>query len=109
MIDRIKEIRQKIFVSQSNMEDCLNLSRNTLSAYERGKAFFKPHTLQLLASKYNININWLLTGQGNMLLSDNDTISTAQQLQALQEENKKLQAQVEVLKELLQSNSNNNK
>ena len=56
MIDRIKEIRQKIFVSQSNMEDCLNLSRNTLSAYERGKAFFKPHTLQLLASKYNINI-----------------------------------------------------
>ena len=105
MIDRIKEIRQKIFVSQSNMEDCLNLSRNTLSAYERGKAFFKPHTLQLLASKYNININWLLTGQGNMLLSDNDTISTAQQLQALQEENKKLQAQVELLKELLQANS----
>ena len=109
MINRIKEIRQKIFVSQSNMEDCLNLSRNTLSAYERGKAFFKPHTLQLLASKYDININWLLTGKGNMLLSDDNTSSTSQQLQALQEENKKLQAQVEVLKELLQSNSNNNK
>lgn len=105
MINRIKEIRQKIFVSQSNMEDCLNLSRNTLSAYERGKAFFKPHTLQLLASKYDININWLLTGKGNMLLSDDNTSSTSQQLQALQEENKKLQAQVELLKELLQANS----
>ena len=110
MVDRIKELRQKIFVSQSNMEDCLNLSRNTLSAYERGKAFFKPHTLQTLSSKYNININWLLTGKGNMLLSDNDNINNnniINQLQSqvteLQVNNDKLQAQVDLLKDLLQS------
>lgn len=104
MIDRIKEIRQKIFVSQSNMEDCLNLSRNTLSAYERGKAFFKPHTLQLLCNNYKININWLLTGQGNMLLSDNEKSNTSQQLQKLQEEINKLKIENNLLKELLQSN-----
>lgn len=105
MVDRIKEIRQKIFVSQSNMEDCLNLSRNTLSAYERGKAFFKPHTLQLLASKYNININWLLTGQGNMLLSDEDKANNNELIQQQQDRIKELQAQVDLLKELLQSNN----
>ncbi len=105
MVNRIKEIRQKIFVSQSNMEDCLNLSRNTLSAYERGKAFFKPHTLQLLASKYNININWLLTGQGNMLLSDDDKVNNNELIQQQQDRIKELQAQVNLLKELLQSNN----
>lgn len=105
MTNRIKEIRQKIFVSQSNMEDCLNLSRNTLSAYERGKAFFKPHTLQLLASKYNININWLLTGQGNMLLSDDDKVNNNELIQQQQDRIKELQAQVDLLKELLQSNN----
>ncbi len=105
MTNRIKEIRQKIFVSQSNMEDCLNLSRNTLSAYERGKAFFKPHTLQLLASKYNININWLLTGQGNMLLSDEDKANNNELIQQQQDRIKELQAQVDLLKELLQSNN----
>ena len=105
MVNRIKEIRQKIFVSQSNMEDCLNLSRNTLSAYERGKAFFKPHTLQLLASKYNININWLLTGQGNMLLSDDDKVNNNELIQQQQDRIKELQAQVDLLKELLQSNN----
>lgn len=113
MVNRIKEIRQKIFVSQSNMEDCLNLSRNTLSAYERGKAFFKPHTLQLLSSKYNVDINWLLTGQGNMLLSDNDKINNndiiqqqQKQITELQADNDKLQAQLDLLKSIIQSNSN---
>ena len=101
MVNRIKEIRQKIFVSQSNMEDCLSLSRNTLSAYERGKAFFKPHTLQLLSSKYNVNINWLLTGKGNMLLSDDDKISNSQQLQELQDKINKLEIENQLLRELV--------
>lgn len=101
MVNRIKEIRQKIFVSQSNMEDCLNLSRNTLSAYERGKAFFKPHTLQLLSSKYNVNINWLLTGKGNMLLSDNDSINNDELIKQLQDKINKLEIENKLLKELI--------
>ena len=101
MVNRIKEIRQKIFVSQSNMEDCLSLSRNTLSAYERGKAFFKPHTLQLLSSKYNVNINWLLTGKGNMLLSDDDSINNDELIKQLQEKINQLEIENNLLKELI--------
>ncbi len=49
-------------------------------------------------------INWLFTGQGNMLLSDNEKSNTSQQLQELQEEINKLKIENNLLKELLQSN-----
>lgn len=105
MTDRIKEIISKFFDTQANFAKYLGISRQSVFRYINGDNQLTIQTLIKLANDYNINPTWLLLGQGNMLLSDNDKISSSQQLQALQEENKKLQAQVEVLKELLQSNS----
>lgn len=109
MFDRFTEIRKHFFKNQSEMAECLNITRQAISSIEQGKSKPSYDLLYILLNKYNINLNYLLDNKGNMLLSDADTSSTSQQLQELQEENKKLQAQVELLKELLQSNSNNNK
>lgn len=101
MIDRIREIREKIFKTQSNMADCLGLKAQNISDYERGKAFFRPATVSLLINKYNINSNWLFTGRGNMLLSDNDKVNNNDIIQQLQDRVKELEIENKVLKELI--------
>lgn len=105
MVNRIKEIREKFFKTQANMAAILGVSRQAVNEYERGNNIIPTKALILLSSKYNININWLLTGQGNMLLSDDDKVNNNELIQQQQDKIKELQAQVDLLKELLQSNN----
>lgn len=105
MIDRFKEIKNKVFKNQSNMSSNLHLSRQALNNIERGISFPSYNTLYVLCNDYNINLNYLLTGQGNMLLSDDDKVNNNELIQQQQDRIKELQAQVDLLKELLQSNN----
>ncbi len=105
MIDRFKEIKNKVFKNQSNMSSNLHLSRQALNNIERGISFPSYNTLYVLCNDYNINLNYLLTGQGNMLLSDDDKVNNDELIQQQQDRIKELQAQVNLLKELLQSNN----
>lgn len=105
MIDRFKEIKNKVFKNQSNMSSNLHLSRQALNNIERGISFPSYNTLYVLCNDYNINLNYLLTGQGNMLLSDDDKVNNDELIQQQQDRIKELQAQVDLLKELLQSNN----
>lgn len=105
MTDRLNKIIKTFFKTQVAFAEYLQVSKQQVNKYLNNSNVISYDNLIKISNDYNINLHWLLTGQGNMLLSDADTISTAQQLQALQEENKKLQAQVELLKELLQANS----
>ncbi len=102
MIDRFKEIKNKVFKNQSNMSSNLHLSRQALNNIERGISFPSYNTLYVLCNDYNINLNYLLTGQGNMLLSDDDKVNNDELIQQQQDRIKELQAQVNLLKELLQ-------
>lgn len=63
MIDRFKEIKNKVFKNQSNMSSNLHLSRQALNNIERGISFPSYNTLYVLCNDYNINLNYLLTGQ----------------------------------------------
>ena len=101
MIDRLKEIREKIFSTQLNMAKALNVSRQAVNEYERGNNIIPTKALIILINDYNININWLLSGQGNMLLSDTEKINTSQQIQELNNKIKELEIENKVLKELI--------
>lgn len=101
MIDRLKEIREKIFSTQLNMAKALNVSRQAVNEYERGNNIIPTKALIILINDYNININWLLSGQGNMLLSDTEKASTAQHIQELNDKIKELEIENKVLKELI--------
>lgn len=105
MTDRLNKIIKTFFKTQVAFAEYLQVSKQQVNKYLNNSNVISYDNLIKISNDYNINLHWLLTGQGNMLLSDADTSSTSQQLQALQEENKKLQAQVELLKELLQANS----
>lgn len=101
MIDRFKEIKNKVFKSQSNMSDCLHLSRQALNSIERGASLPSYNTLYILCNDYNININYLLANKGNMLLIDTDNINTSQHIQELNDRIKELEIENKLLKELI--------
>jgi len=70
--DRIKIIAKIVFGSLKEMDIALGKKQGYLSTYMSQKSMLGGETLQFLADKYDININWLLTGKGSMLISDKE-------------------------------------
>ena len=66
---RITNLREKLNLKQIKFASELKIKRPTLAGYEKGD--FPPSTEFLLKIRkiYNVNINWLLTGEGEMYLS----------------------------------------
>lgn len=66
---RLKTVRKSLKLRQQDMSDHLSIPLSTISKYELG--LIKPGTdvLAKISEKYNINLNWLLNGIGEMFLS----------------------------------------
>lgn len=101
MTDRIKEIISKFFDTQANFAKYLGISRQSVFRYINGDNQLTIQTLIKLANDYNINPTWLLLGQGNMLLSDNDSINNDELIKQLQEKINQLEIENNLLKELV--------
>jgi len=68
---RLKEIRSKNKMNQSDFANLLGLTQSSLSKYENGLAD-AANVAQVLAEKLSINPTWYLTGQGTMYIESND-------------------------------------
>ncbi len=66
--DRIKQIREAKKLSQKQFADTMETALTRISEYERDKVKPSSEILTKLAEIHNVNINWLLTGNGNMFL-----------------------------------------
>lgn len=70
--ERLRAVREKLgFQRQEDFASKLDRSRNSISAYERGKAVPDGETLLRLAA-LGVSIQWLLTGEGEMLQGEGD-------------------------------------
>lgn len=67
--ERIKEIRQKLNLSQTEFSSKLGIKQHTLSYYETGRNFPSDSSLETI-SKMGINLDWLLAGRGSMYLGN---------------------------------------
>lgn len=67
--DRLKEVRTKLELTQPAAASKFNIPLSTWKQYEKGPSEPGSGALRGLAEE-GININWLLTGQGPMLLAD---------------------------------------
>ena len=67
---RIKEIRANLHLTSNELAEKLNIPVRTIGSYEREEAQPSPKFLNALIENYYININWLLTGKGNMFISN---------------------------------------
>lgn len=66
--ERLKQIRQQIGVSQIAFAGMFGLKQQTYQKYESGIVSMPQDLLEQLADKMNINLHWLITGNGPMHL-----------------------------------------
>jgi transcriptional regulator with XRE-family HTH domain len=73
----MKELRKILGVTQQELADKLGLKRNTIATYEIGKASPSDRVISDLCNKYNVNEEWLRTGNGEMLkkVPDEDEVA----------------------------------
>ncbi len=64
--ERIKELRKTFGLTQQKFADRLGLKRQTIAAYEIGNIEPSESTLLLICKEFNVNEDWLRTGDGEM-------------------------------------------
>ena len=67
--DRLKYVRWQLGYTQDEFSQFLNISKPTLVRYEAGGRKPDADFLHILMTRFNININWLISGNGKMFLS----------------------------------------
>ena len=77
MYKRLKKIRKELDMTQQEFADDIGIARGNISAYEVGKNAPSDAVISLICTKYNVNENWLRTGEGDMFvkLSYSDEIA----------------------------------
>jgi len=68
--NRLKKIRKSLDRTLNQMAEISRLSVSTIGEMETGKNKPNHDYLLLLANKFNINLNWVFTGKGAMVLPD---------------------------------------
>ncbi|MCU0287767.1 MAG: helix-turn-helix transcriptional regulator [Acidobacteria bacterium] len=65
---RLKNVRQKLGIQQKDVAAAMKVAPSYLSEIENGKGNPGPEFFVRLASLYNINLNYLFMGIGDMLI-----------------------------------------
>ncbi len=75
MVNRIKELRQKLGITQRELAKHLGIAQNTLSYWENGKFDIDNASLCRIADYFHVTIDYLL-GQNNSPIDVINSIST---------------------------------
>jgi len=67
---RFRAFRLSQKKTQKALASELLVHQSTLTNIENGSTFVKLNYLQYFFEKYGLNLNWMLTGEGNMLMED---------------------------------------
>ncbi|MGV8168155.1 MAG: helix-turn-helix domain-containing protein [Alkaliphilus sp.] len=102
---RLKQLRKNKNITQSDLGKILNLSKQTVSAYEQGDIEPSIETLKIIASYFDVNIDFLIgytsPKNRNPMLVAEDSIeyATNKEIKELNTESKKdLKKYIEFLK-----------
>ena len=68
MKDRFKELRKKLNVTQQEFADKLKISRNFVAQIEMGSKVPSDRTIDDVCREFNVNEEWLRTGNGDMFI-----------------------------------------
>lgn len=68
MKDRIKKIRKELDLTQQKLADRIGVQRNTIAMYEMGRTLPSDAITRSICREFNVNENWLRTGEGDMFI-----------------------------------------
>lgn len=77
--DRVKHLRETNKLSQAEYANKIGISQSYLSSVERNKKIPGSEILIVLKSLFDVNGDWLLTGQGEMYAEEKKPTKLAQQ------------------------------
>ena len=66
--DRFKELRKELNVTQQEFADKLKISRNFVAQIEMGSKVPSDRTIDDVCREFNVNEEWLRTGNGDMFV-----------------------------------------
>lgn len=72
---QLRTIRNTLKLSQQEFGKLLGIPQTTYANYENGKTNIPDDIKLKLFNEFSVNLNWLISGQGNMLLSDTTPVS----------------------------------
>lgn len=67
MKDRIKKIRRQLDLTQQEFAERIGIKRNTIANYETGRNDPVDSVISLICREFDVNEEWLRTGEGEML------------------------------------------
>ena len=68
MKDRIRKVRKESHKTQAEFAESLGLKQNTIATYEMGRFMPSDRTISDICRTYNVNEEWLRTGEGEMFV-----------------------------------------
>ena len=80
--ERIREVREYLKLSRNDFGERLGLSGDSINNLERGRVVIKDFIIKLISQEFNVDENWLRTGEGSMFILelDEDTVLVEQLL-----------------------------
>ena len=67
MNERIKALRKELGLSQDVFAEKLGLTKNYISLVENGNRNLSEQSIKVLCTMFNVNEEWLRTGNGEMM------------------------------------------
>ena len=81
ILNRIREVIIKSGISDNAFAKSIDVPQATFSNMFQRKSEPKPSWLRLISEKYKVSANWLLTGEGEMFTtSENTEVATKEQI-----------------------------
>lgn len=72
MQDRLKILRNDKEMSQVEFGKLIGISRSQIACYENGIRELTERTINDICREFNVNKDWLLTGEGEMYIVSNE-------------------------------------
>ena len=66
--DRIKKIRKELDLTQQEFADRIGVKRGGIANYEIGRNEPTDSVISLICREFNVNEDWLRTGEGEMFI-----------------------------------------
>ena len=68
MNERLKKLRKTLDLTQQEFADRIGSKRNTIAKYETDTNVPSAAVISLICREFNVNKNWLRTGEGDMFM-----------------------------------------
>lgn len=78
--ERLQKLRKQLKLTQAEIAEKTGITYRAYSSYERGERNPSLEFLAAIEKMYNVNLNWIIAGDGAMLNAAPDTIDSAARL-----------------------------